>query len=192
MKIKFFQNYSWYNITGWILLVIMVFGAVVLIRIIHKVDNDGLVGHGIVLSDNDHHSTAELRTLFILENKPHIFWTSNWRVRYCDCVEIKYIENDIDWSDVGGKCDSNYFANKVVIYGFDYPAEKSQEIRVYDHSLLIKSLKFTESFGLVIDNKPSIRVEYLQDGKLMHNRVHAFYEVYKTNIINLDYSDIEE
>jgi hypothetical protein len=189
MKIKFFQKYNWFNLIGWLILLV---GAVFLIWTIYTVNQEGENGHGIVLSDNDHHSTTELQVLFILENKPHIFWTSNWRATYGDCVQIKYLKSDIDWSDVGDKCDSNYFANKIVIYGFDYPHEKLQEIRVYNDSLLLKSLKFSDSFGVVLDKNHITRVEYLKDGKVIYNHNYSFDEVYNTNIINLDYSDIRE
>lgn len=194
MKTTIFQRENRDEIFGGIFFCIILLGP--LAYIIYEkylVLKDAVEGHSLVLNGGDGATGGEHSLLYIVNNKP--YYLINIGVGFAkrgDCFELSYLENDPESYDVGDKCDTSVFKGKIIIHGQDYPEDKIQEIKVYDDSNLVTSLKFKESFALVLVDKPKIRLEYIVDGQVRYNPTYSFHKSPRQKIVRMDYGDVED
>lgn len=190
MKTTIFQKLNWSNAIAYmILLSILAF----LIYGFYIINKKGVNGHAVVITGGDNRTLGKDDLLYIVNNKPYYFISVRAGfAKLGDCFEVSYLEDDPEWADLEDRCDTSVFKGKIIIHGDDYPDEKWQEVKVYDDSLVVKSLKFMESFAMVIDNKSRIRIEYIVDGKVLDESSYSFYKSPLQKIIRMDYGDIED
>lgn len=159
---------------------------------LYFVNKNGAIGNAIIISGGDNYTTRSRLLLFIVKDKPYFDRTSNIQIKRGDCLEVKYLEDNPDFCWAQDKCDNNIFTGKIILYGCDYPDEVSQEIRVYNDSLLITSLKFEESFACVIEYIPKIRLEYHSEAKMLYSQEYMFKKRNRANVFEMDYKVIED